>query len=253
MKRWVKKLWISDPSIPVTFIALIIITAMCSVYYFIIDKNFGSSLSFAVTAAAFFIALMIFRIQIYTKPLCSLFIEPQILDPNYHDYAYRIVISLNIDNVGQSTLKSKVLDWTVSEEMKINQTLHKVSKSSTDSWGTGLREIPKHGTHSVELFYLYPITNSQEYQQELENFNTKNKFYNSSTKVLVEIENHGFIIKQIFGNINVYFSSEEVQAAIDNTLMRINDSFRTPVPIVNRMKVERVWQYQSRVDRPPLG
>lgn len=253
LRRWVKDILTSGPAVIVNVIAFTIIAFMFFIYYFLIDPNFGAALSFAVTVAAFFVALVIFKIQTYVKPLCSLFIQPQILDPNYHEESYRILVSLNIDNIGQSRLKSKVFNWTVSEYMKINNKIHRVRTNSKESWSTDIRDIPKNKSHSVELFSIYPILDKDESDSALYDFSVKNKFYDSSHRILVEIQNHEFIIKYVFRSTTIYFSSDEFQNAILKALETLDNAFKAPCPAIEKLKIERIWEYQSNVDRPPLG
>lgn len=237
MKYWVKNWLTSDPSVPVTVIAMVILIVASLGYYFIIDANIksvGSSLSFGVTTAAFFVALMIFRIQTYTPPLCSLLIAPQLWDEGYI-----IRIYLNMDNVGQSVLKTKLLHWDTSKVIKVNDSLFKVSTIPESSYVTGVTEIAPHWfPHSVLLFTLSPCLNPEEYEEAMETFRLENVFYNQSAEIWAEIQSHGFIIKHIFGNRNISFSSKDVQTALNAAMETINHAIPSNMPL----KVERVGQ-----------
>jgi hypothetical protein len=238
MKHWIKNWLTSDPSVPVTVTAMMILVVISLVYYFIIDpnsKSVGSSISFGVTTAAFFVALMIFRIQTYTPPLCSLLIAPQICDESYI-----IRIYLNMDNVGQSVLRTKLLHWDTSKVMKVNNNLLKVITTPENI--AGVAEIPPHWfPYSIKLFTLFPCLDRQEDEDARETFRKENVFYNQSAHILVKIQSHGFIVRHIFGNRNISFSSEDVQTALDAAMETI--SHATPGNM--QLKVERVWQSHS--------
>lgn len=102
-------LW-SDPIIPLSIAALIIMVVSSSLFYWWEQsETIGNPLSFGVTTAGFFIALIIFRIQSYSPPLVSLIISPRVFPTASGQDRVGVNVCLAIENQGNAPLKTEAL------------------------------------------------------------------------------------------------------------------------------------------------
>lgn len=247
---YIKKWLTSDPSISVMLVAVLVFIISFIPFWFF-NNGVGNSISFGVTNAALFVALMIFRIQAYTKPLCSLFIEPL-----FRNNAFEIEISLSIENIGTSLFKSHLLKWNISSEiLRIGSELFIVEKIAGYPFMQNV-EIPKQGLpHTIAIFRLRTPITEEEKMKTLDKFLSSNQYIKSS-KIFVEMKTKGFLLNYIFGNMGVYFASEDVQTALEASIInyrQVSASWCNTAGPKMPPKIERVWQYQSRIDGPPLG
>lgn len=99
-------LW-SDPLIPVTILSLTIAGISAFLFCWLDTKStLGGSVSFGFTVAAFFVALMIFRIQTYSIPKISLIVTPQL--PATGISRIGATISIAIENKDMTLMKSNI-------------------------------------------------------------------------------------------------------------------------------------------------